>query len=162
MILKKAKDERKVLIEYFTQEGLFNVEKQALVDIGWIGTSRLMINRILTNEGGRLVEGFYWGCAPESLAPRYGIFHSFYGSSLYKSNVVTLLEQYYSASSYASTKGYYYGKDGIKPKFKDIKYTQSQEIVEDNTKALQQFAQLIGTYDYLDFSQAMPVLEDFI
>lgn len=157
LILKKAKDERKVLIEYFTQEGLFNVEKQALVDIGWIGTSRLMINRILTNEGGRLVEGFYWGCAPESLAPRYGIFHSFYGSSLYKSNVVTLLEQYYSASSYASTKGYYYGKDGIKPKFKDIKYTQSQEIVEDNTKALQQFAQLIGTYDYLDFSQAMPV-----
>lgn len=157
LILKKAKDERKVLIEYFTQEGLFNVEKQALVDIGWIGTSRLMINRILTNEGGRLVEGFYWGCAPESLAPRYGIFHSFYGSSLYKSNVVTLLEQYYSASSYASTKGYYYGKDGIKPKFKDIKYTQSQEIVEDNTKALQQFAQLIGTYDYLDFSQAMSV-----
>lgn len=157
LILKKAKDERKVLIEYFTQEGLFNVEKQALVDIGWIGTSRLMINRILTNEGGRLVEGFYWGCAPESLAPRYGIFHSFYGSSLYKSNVVTLLEQYYSASSYASTKGYYYGKDGIKPKFKDIKYTQSQEIVEDNTKALQQFAQLIGAYDYLDFSQAMSV-----
>lgn len=157
LILKKAKDERKVLIEYFTQEGLFNVEKQALVDIGWIGTSRLMINRILTNEGGRLVEGFYWGCAPESLAPRYGIFHSFYGSSLYKSNVVTLLEQYYSASSYASTKGYYYGKDGIKPKFKDIKYTQSQEIVEDNTKALQQFAQLIGAYGYLDFSQAMSV-----
>lgn len=157
LILKKAKDERKVLIEYFTQEGLFNVEKQALVDIGWIGTSRLMINRILTNEGGRLVEGFYWGCAPESLAPRYGIFHSFYGSSLYKSNVVTLLEQYYSASSYASTKGYYYEKDGIKPKFKDIKYTQSQEIVEDNTKALQQFAQLIGAYDYLDFSQAMSV-----
>lgn len=157
LILKKAKDERKVLIDYFTQEGLFDIEKQALVDIGWIGTSRLMINRILTNEGGRLVEGFYWGCAPESLAPRYGVFHSFYGSSLYKSNVVTLLEQYYSASSYASTKGYYYEKDGIKPKFKDIKYTQSQEIVEDNTKTLQQFAQLIGSYDYLDFSQAMSV-----
>lgn len=157
MILKKAQQERKILIDYFTQEGLFDVEKQALVDIGWVGTSRLMINRILTNEGGQLVEGFYLGCAPESLAPRYGIFHSFYGSNLYKSDIVTLLEQYYSASLYASTKGYYYEEDGIKPKFKDLKYTQSQEIVEDNISTLQQFAQLIRAYDYIDFSQAMSV-----
>lgn len=157
MILKKAQQERKILIDYFTQEGLFDLEKQALVDIGWVGTSRLMINRMLTNEGGQLVEGFYWGCAPESLAPRYGIFHSFYGSNLYKSDIVTLLEQYYSASLYASTKGYYYEEGGIKPKFKDLKYTQFQEIVEDNISTLQQFAQLIRAYDYIDFSQAMSV-----
>lgn len=157
MILKKAQQERKILIDYFTQEGLFDLEKQALVDIGWVGTSRLMINRMLTNEGGQLVEGFYLGCAPESLAPRYGIFHSFYGSNLYKSDIVTLLEQYYSASLYASTKGYYYEEGGIKPKFKDLKYTQSQEIVEDNISTLQQFAQLIRAYDYIDFSQAMSV-----
>jgi len=157
MILKKAQQERKILIDYFTQEGLFDLEKQALVDIGWVGTSRLMINRMLTNEGGQLVEGFYLGCAPESLAPRYGIFHSFYGSNLYKSDIVTLLEQYYSASLYASTKGYYYEEGGIKPKFKDLKYTQFQEIVEDNISTLQQFAQLIRAYDYIDFSQAMSV-----
>lgn len=157
MILKKAQQERKILIDYFTQEGLFDLEKQALVDIGWVGTSRLMINRMLTNEGGQLVEGFYLGCAPESLAPRYGIFHSFYGSNLYKSDIVTLLEQYYSASLYASTKGYYYEEGGIKPKFKDLKYMQSQEIVEDNISTLQQFAQLIRAYDYIDFSQAMSV-----
>lgn len=161
LILKKAEQERKILIDYFTQEGLFDVEKQALVDIGWVGTSRLMINRILTNEGGQLVEGFYWGCAPESLAPRYGIFHSFYGSNLYKSDIVTLLEQYYSASLYASTKGYYYAEDGIKPKFKDLKYTQSQEIVKDNISTLQQFAQLISSYNYMDFSQAMSVWGGF-
>ena len=83
IILKKAEKERKILVDYFAQEGLFDMEKQALVDVGWIGTSRLMINRILTNEGGQLVEGFYWGCAPESLAPRYGVFHSFYASSLF-------------------------------------------------------------------------------
>ncbi|MCR8883421.1 hypothetical protein [Phocaeicola plebeius] len=156
-ILKKAEKERKILVDYFAQEGLFDMEKQALVDVGWIGTSRLMINRILTNEGGQLVEGFYWGCAPESLAPRYGVFHSFYASSLYHSDIVTLLEQYYSASLFASTKGYYYDKEKIRPEFKDVKFTQSQEVVEDNINALQQFTQLISSYDYMDFSQAMSV-----
>ena len=36
-ILRKACEERKILLDYFKQEGMLDNEKQALVDVGWVG-----------------------------------------------------------------------------------------------------------------------------
>lgn len=52
--LQKAlenKDEHKLIMQYFKQEGLMDDCKCAMVDVGWLGTSRKMINQMLKAEG---------------------------------------------------------------------------------------------------------------
>lgn len=157
-ILQKACEERKILLDYFKQEGVLNEEKQALVDVGWIGTSRLMINRILEREGLSQMVSFYLGSASDCLPTRYGRFYSFYGDNLYKNSIVTLLEQYYSASPYASTKGYHYDINGkVAVDFKERKFMPSQEVVESNVKTFRHFLWLADSYCLSDYSKAMSV-----
>lgn len=157
-ILKRACEERKVLLDYFKQEGVLDIEKQALVDVGWVGTSRLMINRILEKEGLQQSLTFYLGCAFDCLPVRYGYYYSFYGDNLYKPSIVTLLEQYYSASPYASTKGYHYDMDGkVVVDFKERKFMPSQEVVDNNVKTFRKFLLLADSFHLPDYSKAMSV-----
>lgn len=157
-ILRKACEERKILLDYFEQEGMLDNEKQALVDVGWIGTSRLMINRILEKERLQQSFTFYLGCASDCLPARYGRYYSFYGDNLYKPSIVALLEQYYSASPYASTKGYHYDINGkVAVDFKERKFMPSQEVVESNVKTFRHFLWLADSYCLSDYSKAMSV-----
>lgn len=154
-ILGKAGDARKVLIDYFKQEGLFDNLPYGTVDIGWGGTTRAMINRILTREGMPEMVSFYCGCTSVSLPPKCGQYYSYYSYRFFVLDSVRLLEQYYSASPYASTDSYYYEGDEVKAKYKTRKYSQDLSLVEANIETACQVARFIQSYDYLDFSKVM-------
>lgn len=59
------KEEAEITKEYLRQEGFFNYDKIATVDIGWIGTAQHALETII----GKSVKGLYWYiCLRESLA----------------------------------------------------------------------------------------------
>lgn len=155
-ILSNASAERQKLLCYFRQEGLLEKEKWATVDVGWVGTSRLTINRILEKEGLAQQSGFYCGCSATLLPPRYGECYCFYSSELTESRIPELLEHYYSASPYPSTKGYVYAEDqSVKPLFKDTKSTQSQDIINANITIVCHIASMIKQHNWISFETAM-------
>ena len=156
-ILGKAASERSLLVRYFRAEGLLDTTPTATVDVGWIGTSRLMINRILEQEGGTRQAGFYMGCAPGCLPPRYGTLYSYCSSNLYTTQVVTLMEQYHSASPHASTIGYKEEDGRVVPVFKASHSVQQSGITEANRVMARQVAHYVLSYPYMDFSAAMKV-----
>ncbi len=60
LIKKVSKEKRRLLLQYLSQEGVIQ-QKSALVDLGWVGTCRCIINYILRKEGIDSVPTFYFG-----------------------------------------------------------------------------------------------------
>lgn len=59
--IKSASQENRTLfLEYLKQECFFN-QKSAMVDLGWVGSCRCIVNHILQKEGYQPVPTFYWG-----------------------------------------------------------------------------------------------------
>lgn len=66
LIKKVAKEKRNLLLQYLQQEDFFN-QKSAMVDLGWVGSCRCIVNYILRNEGFDSVPTFYFGYSRELL-----------------------------------------------------------------------------------------------
>ncbi len=62
LIKSCSQGKRSLLLKYFKQEGLFN-QKSAMVDLGWVGSCKTIVNYILRNEGLESVPTFYFGYA---------------------------------------------------------------------------------------------------
>ena len=60
LIKRNSKEKRDILLQYLRQEGFFN-QKSAMVDLGWVGSCRCIVNYILRNEGFESVPTFYFG-----------------------------------------------------------------------------------------------------
>ena len=60
LIKRNSKEKREVLLQYLRQEGFFN-QKSAMIDLGWVGSCRCIVNYILRNEGFESVPTFYFG-----------------------------------------------------------------------------------------------------
>lgn len=131
---ERAKEKRALLNGYFTQEKVFENETTAMVDVGWLGTTRLMINSILKEEGFPEITFFYYGVRGDVMHSKYGRYYTYYSPTLLSTEGTTLIENYFSASPYPSTIGYKENEnDGIlEPVFpKDCEYKEN-EIVKSN------------------------------
>ena len=60
LIKKKSEQRRQNLLGYLKQECFFE-KPSAMVDLGWVGTCRLILNYILCKENESSVPTFYWG-----------------------------------------------------------------------------------------------------
>lgn len=60
VLRERALKRRVLLYDYFKQEGLFDGTPSGMVDIGWLGTSRLMINSILKIKEHNRQNSFIW------------------------------------------------------------------------------------------------------
>lgn len=106
LLKERAEVAYKLLVEYFKQEGLLTSENAALVDIGWLGTSRKMINAILENEGCKKAVFYYYGIRKDAIPENFGKFYYYLEPGELSTEGTTLIENYYSASPYATTIGY--------------------------------------------------------
>ena len=140
-ILNKAATQRVVLLKYFKQEGLLDSGKKALVDVGWLGTSRFLINKLLGREGYETVETFYLMNFYRVLPPSKGIYNSYLGECDFKNPVVPIIENLYSASPYRSTLSYEISNNRALPVFNLKTNPAKSEIVRSN---------LIGVLKYID------------
>ena len=129
---KRAKEKRALLNSYFKQENLFAGSTTAMVDVGWLGTTRLMINSILKEEGYPETTFFYYGVRGDVMHNKYGKYHTYYSPEQLSTEGTTLIENYFSASPYPSTIGYKENDGILEPVFpKDCEYKEN-EIVKAN------------------------------
>ena len=129
---ERAKEKRALQNCYFAQERVFGNDTTAMVDVGWLGTTRLMINSILKEEGYPETTFFYYGVRGDVMHSKYGNYYSYYTPEQLSTEGTTLIENYLSASPYPSTIGYRQNGSEIAPMFKgDCKYREN-EIVKSN------------------------------
>lgn len=126
-----------LLVEYFRQEGLLGGVRSAMVDVGWLGTSRLMVNHILSRAGGSEVEFIYYGVRGDVLPLSCGVYSSYLRPEQSCTELTALVENYYSASPWPSTMGYSRQADGkIGPTFAEGRGYATNRITESNAEAL--------------------------
>ena len=129
---ERAKEKRALLNGYFTQEGVFTIATTAMVDVGWLGTTRLMINNILKEEGYSETQFFYYGVRGDVMHCKYGNYYTYYSPQQLSTEGTTLIENYFSASPYPSTIGYKQNSKEIAPIFKGNNEYRENEIVKSN------------------------------
>ena len=130
---ERAKEKRAMLNAYFAQEGLFDGANTAMVDVGWLGTTRLMINSILKEEGHKETLFFYYGVRGDVLDKEFGEFYSYFTAQELSTELTTLVENYFSASPYPSTVGYCNKNGEIIPLFNDGCTRKENNITTANT-----------------------------
>lgn len=139
-----AQEKRTLLNEYFAQEELFDNVKTAMVDVGWLGTTRLMINSILKEEGHKETPFFYYGIRGDVLNENYGKYYSYNTPQELSTELTTLIENYFSASPYPSTIGYCETNGIIAPCFKPGEEYKESNIIKANTAACEFIAKEIA------------------
>lgn len=138
---QKAKVQLDLLLDYFRQEGLFDGEACAAVDVGWLGTSRLMMNHILRREQVQDFHFFYYGVRRDVFPPSSGRYSTYFQPEELSTGVTILLEHYYSASPYPSTIAYQKTESGmVVPVFADNRDFHHTPITEANQKAFEVMA----------------------
>lgn len=131
-IINKSAKSRSIILQYFKQEGLLTPGKKALVDVGWLGTSRFLINKLLTKEGYNPIESFYLMTFLRVLPPSKGIYNSYLGQCDFKNPIVPIIEVLYSASPYHSTLSYEVYKNKIFPIFNQTTNPAKSKIIKSN------------------------------
>lgn len=131
-----SSSKRTVFLDYLRQEKLFDGVESAFVDLGWVGTTRVSINKMLEKEGFPPVFVFYFGASKTymcgSVRDDAFIFQKqfFVNSGL----PILLLEHYASMNSDGSVLEYKRENDSIvakeaKPMFKGNELIQINEKV---------------------------------
>ena len=143
----EAKKEEEILLKYFQQEGITSDNNKALVDVGWLGTSRLMINAILKRNGFKPVDFIYYGTRNDVYPTEYGKYHSFFPAGTLDTNMTTVIENYYSASPYPTTIGYKETDGILEPVFPNGKSIKSSKIIEENIRVSTWIAKEIEKYN---------------
>jgi len=136
--LQKAlenKDEYQLTMQYFKQEGLMDNRKCAMVDVGWLGTSRKMINQILKAEGIVPIHFFYFGTTNSVLSEEYGSYQSYLAAGFLPYYMQLLVEHYFSASPYPTTLGYQHlNNDLVAPVYPNDEHYCESKIVKTNVE----------------------------
>ena len=130
----EAQKEEEMLLRYFEQEEVTSDSKKAFVDVGWLGTSRLMINEILKRNGFKPVDFIYYGTRNDVYPTEYGKYYSYFPAGALDTNMTSVIENYYSASPYPTTIGYKEVNGILEPMFPEGKSFKSTEIIEENVK----------------------------
>ncbi|MBO4332321.1 MAG: hypothetical protein J5875_04070 [Paludibacteraceae bacterium] len=112
LLRERAATAYSLIVDYFKQEDLLNAANPALVDIGWLGTSRKMINAILEREVGKKAVFYYYGIRHDAIPESFGKFFHYLNPEELSTEATTLIENYYSASPYATTIGYKRNMEG--------------------------------------------------
>lgn len=147
----KAKQCEEVLVRYLEQEGIMDGTRSAAVDVGWLGTSRLMLNSILRKRGENDLEMFYYGIRKDVFPPSAGRYTTFFDAGALSTTATGLLEHYYSSSPYPTTIGYEQLPDGkVVPVFPEGKSYCETEIIKANVSAMEQMARDLLQFGLLD------------
>lgn len=137
ILKERASKAYNLLVDYFKNQGLLDAEKAAMVDIGWLGTSRMMINAVLEHERGKKAVFYYYGIRQDVIPESYGKFNYYLKSDELSTEATTLIENYYSASPYATTIGYCKDNQGVViPVFPERQVKYAKIVADHNVAAI--------------------------
>lgn len=139
-IREKAKLEYDTFVAYLRQEGLLDTDNSIWVDLGWIGTSRLMINKILDSINAKRVHFIYYSTNKGVLPYKYGTYSTFWP---YDGETVAYFEQYFSECPYPSTIGYTHKSGKVCPVFASPNQYKETEVLKANCVVLNKVMDLL-------------------
>ena len=151
LLQQRAQEQLCLLLDYFRQEGLFDGKACAAVDVGWLGTSRLMINHILRRVGAKDLHFFYYGVRRDVFPPSAGRYSTYFQAEELSTETTALLEHYYSASPYPSTIAYQKRENGeVIPVFADNEEFRHTPITQANQTAIKAIASVMQVQEEMD------------
>ena len=151
LLQQRAQEQLCLLLDYFRQEGLFDGEACAAVDVGWLGTSRLMMNHILRRVGAKDLHFFYYGVRRDVFPPSAGRYSTYFQAEELSTETTALLEHYYSASPYPSTIAYQKRENGeVIPVFADNEEFRHTPITKANQTAIEAIASAMQVQEEMD------------
>ncbi|MBR6520593.1 MAG: hypothetical protein IKT77_06395, partial [Paludibacteraceae bacterium] len=137
LLIERAQEARELLLRYFEQEGVMDDVERQMVDVGWLGTTRLMINAILDSVGVRRVGFFYYGVRGDVFGDECGEYETYFQAGELSTMATALIENYFSASPYPTTVGYAYANGGkVMPIFPKGEQFCETEITKANCVAV--------------------------
>ena len=143
ILQQRAKEKREIFLRYLEQEGVTNGSPSAMVDVGWLGTSRLMLNSILRQSGRSDTFFYYYGIRGDVFPPSAGRYISYYRSGELSTEGTALIENYFSASPYPTTIGYAKENNKVVPVFPNGKKYDENAIFQANVEAAERIAREI-------------------
>jgi len=138
-----SETERNNTIKYFEQEGLFNVESKAVVDVGWLGSTRKMINQILDNRNCQRVFFYYFSVWKDIYSKEYGDYIAYVKAPILNREITSFVEDFCSKCPYPTTIGYKNVGQGWIPLFPHNQSRQESQIVDSNVEACLRYSSLI-------------------
>ena len=115
VLRERAIEAKELLVKYFEQEGLLSGDSCDMVDVGWLGTSRLMVNKILDSVGAQRVRFFYYGVRGDVFGEECGEYATYFQAGELTTAATALIENYFSASPYPTTMGYAESSESVIP-----------------------------------------------
>lgn len=145
----KAEKQYRTCTAYLKQEGIIEDIPFALVDVGWLGTTRMMINDLRTQINPELHPCFsyYWSSISGILPSQYGPFDLFIKSIEINQELCWFIEDYFSLCPYPTTIGYMYENQQVKPIFKESDTRKIKAKVDYNVRILLKLATLVATLE---------------
>lgn len=150
-VINIANKARKNLLGYLQQEKVIGLNSNsALVDLGWLGTTRKILNKILEEDSFEQIYMYYWGVLSNRLSSIYGMYSSYVYLEDYpicKKNIL-VMEHYFSCNSEGSTLGYE-KKDGFYiPVLSDVENSDFKIILQEmNNDISVKVASFVSLYD---------------
>lgn len=122
-LMSQFADSVRLTEAYLQQERMNDGTPQAMVDIGWLGTSRHMVNSILHTN----IPTYYLGVRADVYPRTSGDYDTYFACGQLSTEATGLIENYFSASPWPSTVGYDNDQSGrVVPVFADGQsYTDS-------------------------------------
>ena len=136
VLKERASEAKELLVKYFEQEGLLSGDSCDMVDVGWLGTSRLMVNKILDSVGAQQVRFFYYGVRGDVFCEECGEYASYFQAGELTTAATALIENYFSASPYPTTAGYAKSSESVIPLFPNGEEFCDTEITKANCDAV--------------------------
>lgn len=148
VLQERALQQYSLFIDYLAQEKVTDGSPCGMVDVGWLGTTRLMMNHILRREGCKQVHFFYFGIRGDALPPSTGSYTTYNRYGELSTEATALIENYFSASPYPTTIGYQRNREGnITPLFPEGEEYEENPIIKANKQMAVTMAKAIREMD---------------
>ena len=151
LLRQRSSQKREVFLKYLRQEGVFDSVKKAFVDLGWVGTTRICINKILKKEGHDPVFVFYFGATNKYMVSgeKDDAFIFLKQGFIYSELTIMLLEHYASMNEEGSVLSYEQNGELITP-IENESMFGGNELISINELAVKKISLL---YANLNFSE---------
>lgn len=151
LLQQRSSHKRNVFLKYLRQESVFDQVKKAFVDLGWVGTTRICINKILKKERQNPFYVFYLGVANTYMASgeRDDAFIFLKQCFVCSGLAITLLEHYASMNEDGSVLTYEQNGEFVNPIENESMFL-GNKLISVNEIAVKKISLL---YAHLDFSE---------
>lgn len=160
--LNSSKEECSLILQYLRQEKvLSNSSTIGMVDVGWRGTTRYMINKLKNEENDRgKIFFFYYGYQKNVIDSGKGAYIPFIKFPVNDIRInywIELIENYFSAAPHTSTIGYMQKDNTIVPILEANTNEDMYQIANINIEACKKIASYIADYSFLKLDEAFSV-----